>query len=231
MMKNNMRENLKELPIVSVHLEVDNCLLSEKPILKPMEAIELVADHIYDSAKENAVAIFLDEDLFPICIASVGSGNTQNVLFSARDIVQTALLCNATYVTIIHNHPGLSSDKTRCKPSLEDVLVTNSILQACSIVEVKLYDSIITTTHKKNIFSEAEAVYYSIREHSLKGLRRKFRIKDDVLPISEDELIWERDENYYTKDGKVANQQKESSGISYKYVDRQTGEMSEYKNT
>lgn len=50
-MKFEPRENLKELPIVSVHLKSDCCLLSEKPISKAKDAIEFVADKIYDSAK------------------------------------------------------------------------------------------------------------------------------------------------------------------------------------
>lgn len=215
-MKFEPRENLKELPIVSVHLKSDCCLLSEKPISKAKEAIEFVADKIYDSAKENAIAIFFDNTLAPICVAYVGSGDTSNVRFSARDIVQTALLCNATYVTILHNHPEINIGKKKCEPSREDVLVTDSIIKACSIVGVKVYDSIITSAYKEKKFGVTKPVYYSLREHGYNRICKKFGVKDDVLPNGENDITWEFDENYYTKDGEIPDQRSESQRVSYR---------------
>ena len=81
----HIKNKFDGLPFVSVLLDVDMMLMSEKPILTAREAIA------------------------PLCVATVGRGGTTDVIFfSPRDIVQTALLCNATYVTLLHNHPGRS---------------------------------------------------------------------------------------------------------------------------
>ena len=216
-MKLEIRENLKEIPVVSVHLKADSCLLSEKPIVTAKDAIELVADKIYDSAKENAIAIFLEDSALPICMAIVGSGDTANVTFSARDIVQTALLCNASYVTIVHNHPGVISGRKKCEPSKEDILVTNTIMKTCALVGVLLLDSIIVSTYKEKKNSKPKQVYYSIREKGYNRVCKKFGIKNEILPSEKEEVVWELDEDYFTKGGAIPNQQKESSGVEYIY--------------
>lgn len=107
----NMNRNLKALPVVNVHLDMDYALISATPIRTAKGAIEFVASKLFDSAHEKATAIFLDATLVPICMASVVQGDQSGVTFSARDIVQTVLLCNASYVTLIHNHPGVNLTK------------------------------------------------------------------------------------------------------------------------
>ena len=99
---------------------------------------------MFDLAEERAIAIFMDQSRAPICVASVGQGTKCNVSFSARDIVQTALLCNATYVTMIHNHPDFYLTEKHFGPSKEDVLVTDTIVKACSIVDVLVSEDIYT---------------------------------------------------------------------------------------
>lgn len=75
-----MNEKFKGLPIVSVHLDVDMVLMSEEPLLTERDAIAFVAGKIYDRAKEEAMAIFCDHNMAPLCVATVGGGgNTTNV--------------------------------------------------------------------------------------------------------------------------------------------------------
>lgn len=212
----NMDENLKALPVVNVHLDIDYALISATPIITAKSAIEFVSSKLFDSAKEKAAAIFLDATLAPICMASVGQGNQNNVMFSARDIVQTALLCNASYVTLIHNHPGINLTKKHCGPSKEDILVTDTIVKACDMVGVKVYDSIIASGEKKTFFGDMEPIYYSIREHNYTSLKKKFGIKDDdKLPLKEDDLKWERDVQDRTNGENIPDPAQETQGIEY----------------
>lgn len=210
--------NKKILPIMSVHLEVDSCLLSETPIHTAEDAIQFVADKIYDSAKENAVAIFMDDTRSPLCVSFVGSGNTTNVMFSARDIVQTALLCNANYVIIMHNHPGFNTGKQKCKPSREDVLVTDAIIKACGIVGVEVYDSIVTSFYKKDAEDTPIPIYYSMKDKNYRRLKKKMGVKDEPLPSSEEELVWEKEDAYYTKQGEIPNQKDVSLDVQFQYI-------------
>ena len=212
----DMNEKLKALPVVSVHLDIDYALISPYPIRRVKEAIELVGLKMFDAAHEKAAAIFLDAALAPICIAYVGQGDQDNVMFSARDIVQTALLCNASYVTILHNHPGINVTKKHCGPSREDILVTDTIVKACDMVGVKVYDSIITSGYKKSFLGDMEPVYYSVREHTYKSLKRKFGLNDnDNLPASENDLNWERDMADRTGGENIPDPAKETEGIEY----------------
>ena len=172
-MNDELRNDLKENPVVSIHLDVDYALISKTPIKTAEDAINLVASKIFDAAHEKAVAIFMDEELVPICVANVGQGDQIGVCFSARDIVQTALLCKASYVTIIHNHPGANCTKKQCGPSYEDILVTDTIVKACNIVGVNLYDSIIASGEKSSLSGKMKPVYYSIRDHKFEPIKIK----------------------------------------------------------
>lgn len=212
----NMDENLKALPVVSVHLDIDYALISSTPINTAKEAIEFVSSKLFDYASEKAAAIFLDATLAPICMASVGQGTQCGVTFSARDIVQTALLCNASYVTLLHNHPGINLTKKHCGPSREDILVTDTIVKACDMVGVKVYDSIIASGEKKSFFGDMEPIYYSIREHKYTSLKKKFDIEDkENLPLTEEDLKWERDLVDRTKGEKISDPAKETQNIEY----------------
>ena len=102
------------------------------------------------------------------------------------------MLCNATYVTIIHDHPGYNVSKGHTGPSRNDILVTDTIIKACSLVDVMVYDSVIITGYKERTIGEMVPVYYSIREHNYRRLKRKLGVKDvEKYPKNEYELNWE----------------------------------------
>lgn len=203
--------------MVSVHLDVDMVLMSEKPIRMMGEAIAFVAGKIYDRAEETAVAIFYDNTLAPLCVATVGSGGTTDeVFFSPRDIVQTALLCNASFVTLLHNHPGLSSGRLKCQLSKDDIALTDAIVDACNTVGVKVYDSIVVSAYRERHYAPPEPVYYSIKEHNLKRLLRKQRLIYEKQRVKEeDKLSFERGEEYNTRGGRVPDTTLETEGIRY----------------
>lgn len=212
-----MNKKFEELPFVSVRLNVDMVLISEKPIMTAKDAIEFVAGKIYDRAEEVALAIFYDDTLAPICVATVGgAGTTENVFFSPRDVVQTALLCNAAYVTLLHNHPGLSSGKAKCLPSKDDISVTDAIIDACNSVGVKVYDSIVVSAYREKQFVPSEPVYYSVRQHNFKKLLKKEGLTYEKQRVNEESrLSFERGEEHNTRGGRVLDTTLETKGIRY----------------
>ena len=212
-----IENKFKGLPVVSVHLDVDMMLMSEKPIKTAREAIEFVAGKIYDGAEETAVAIFYDDALLPLCVATVGGGGTtRNVMFSPRDVVQTALLCNASYVTLIHNHPGLSSEKSKCFPSKEDISMTDAMVDACNTVGVKVYDSIVVSSFRENRGSKLEPIYYSIAQHNFnKILKKAGPLYEKKRVNDESKLSFERGKENNTRGGRVPDTTVETKGIRY----------------
>lgn len=205
------------LPFVSVHLDVDTMLMSETPIMTARDAIAFVAGKIYDRAEEEAIAIFLDNTMAPICVSTVGRGGTTDVVFfSPRDIVQTALLCNASYVTLLHNHPGLLSGRRKCEPSKDDISMTDAIIDACNTVGVKVFDSIVVSAYKERINSEPIPIYYSIRQHNFRKLLKKFGLTyEKQKETDEKKLSFERGEEHNTRGGRVPDITRETEGILY----------------
>lgn len=163
-------EKFKGGPMVSVHIDVNNVLVSDKPIMTAREAIDLVMGEIYDRAEKVAVAIFCHDDLTPICTATVDRGGTpHNRMFTPKDIVQTALLYNASYVTLLYSHPGLSLGEENCSPSGDYIAITKAIADACNKVNIKVYNSIVISSFKESPSAELEPIYHSIMERCFKG--------------------------------------------------------------
>jgi len=212
----NNELNTQALPVVSIRLDTDYTLISSLSIRTVKEAIDFISTKMFDLAEERAFALFFDASLSPICMASVGQGTQNNVMFSARDIVQTALLCDATYVTIIHNHPGYNVTKGHTGPSRDDILVTNTIVKACSLVDVMVYDSIIISGYKERTFGKMEPIYYSLRSHNFNRVKRKLKIKDvEKLPKDEQDLNWEPIKKDRTDGENIPDPAIKSEGIEY----------------
>lgn len=187
----NQKIECYDLPMVSIHLDTEYSLLSDKQLRTAQDAIEFVAGRIVDYVHETAIAIFMDSFFSPICVATIGQGDEQNTMFSAKEMCQIALLCDASFVTMMHNHPGYTSGKVKVGPSYEDVLVTQTMVNALAMVGIKMYDSIIVSNYRKNSFGLSVPVYYSIKEHNYKKLCKKFKIKDDKRIQNEDQIVWD----------------------------------------
>ena len=186
-----MNEIKNQLPIVNIYLDESYTILSPIPIRTTKDAIALLSTKMYDLSEEQAFVIFSDPALMPICIANVGLGDQKGAAFSARDIVQTALLCNASFVTMIHNHPGYNSDRRHPGPSLEDIMVTDTIIKACSVVDVLVYDSVVVSGYKSVSAGPMVPIYYSIRERNYRRIKRRVGYKDkEVVPTKAEDLNW-----------------------------------------
>lgn len=132
------QETNYSIPVVSTRLTEDYRLFSMKPIYNSIDAVKLVKDYIGTMASETSYAIYFDNGLRPICVSLIGQGLQSGMSISIRDTVRNALFCNATYITLIHNHP----DGT-LKPSAEDITVVTRLINACAPLNLKVYDSII----------------------------------------------------------------------------------------
>lgn len=163
-----MHNSEYSIPVVSTRLTEDYRLYSTKPIYSSTDAVKLVKDYIGSMASETSYAIYFDNGLNPICISLIGKGTQAGMSISIRDTVRNALFCNATYITLIHNHP----DGT-LKPSAEDITVVTRLINACAPLNLKVYDSIIVS--KPNGIEKL----YSIKDKS--GIFKQFTPLTDQL--------------------------------------------------
>ena len=96
---------------------------------------------------ENFVLVPVTSKLKPLGVFVVTVGTVDASIVSSRDVFQAALLCNASSIFILHNHP--SGDPT---PSKEDIEVTDRLKKAGELMRIPLLDHVIV----------GEKRYYSI---------------------------------------------------------------------
>jgi hypothetical protein len=145
-------------------LTYDRPLYSDKPITDVQGIADLLSDYVVN-AKECAFVVCQTEDLTPICVTMVDIGDVAGCVIPARDIIASALMSNAYYVTVVHNHPNAYEDKRNCKPSDADIRGTSVAQKACDLFNIKLADSIILSSSYEN--GVRKPYYYSIKDHSL----------------------------------------------------------------
>jgi DNA repair protein RadC len=79
----------------------------------------------------------------------IAHGGISEVSVDVRIIIREAVLCNATIVTICHNHPSGS-----IRPSKADDDLTQQVKRACDVMRLHLMDHVIV----------ADGQYYSYHE-------------------------------------------------------------------
>lgn len=163
-MEKNETFNGHNLPVVTLSINRMLDLYSEEPLITPGDAVKLVSDHIYNSAKEFSCVICLDTGLAPICVGILGVGTHNDAPMNARDVVQYGIISNASYLILVHNHPSNRKNGDGLKPSPADISNTDLISKACNLMNMQLFDSIIINTMNTEKGKSVPA-YYSMRTH------------------------------------------------------------------
>ena len=104
----------------------------------------LTCEEVRIMCLDNSCALIKDH------LLSKGTVNASMV--SVRDIFLTALKYEAVKLVMVHNHP--SGDPT---PSRDDILITEKVIKAGVMMDIRLADSIII----------GDGIYISIREKRL----------------------------------------------------------------
>ncbi|WP_316897296.1 DNA repair protein RadC [Pseudodesulfovibrio indicus] len=98
---------------------------------------------------EEFWAVFLDTKNRIIAWEQMSRGTTNATAIFPREIAAAALRLDATYVILVHNHPGGGSD-----PSEADIRLTDKVADACGALDIEVRDHLIVTDHD----------FYSFRE-------------------------------------------------------------------
>ena len=81
-------------------------------------------------------------------IVSMGTINAS--LVTGREVFKSAILSNASYVILLHNHP--SGDPT---PSKDDIILTKRIIETGNLIGIPLVDHIIIGDNRYVSFRES----------------------------------------------------------------------------
>ena len=98
--------------------------------------------------KELFYAIYLNQGNKVLSVLKISEGGTSSTIVDVKNILQGAILQNASAVILCHNHP--SGD---LKPSKQDIFLTQNVKEACKLFEVRLLDHIVITSENYYSFT------------------------------------------------------------------------------
>lgn len=126
------------IDIVGIRLIKEREILSEHCIKTPKDAVEILANELKYLDREMIMSINLNNknEIINAHIVSVGTINA--TLIDPKSVFKAALLSNASSIMLIHNHP--SGD---CNPSRKDIAITDTLIKAGEILEIKILDHIV----------------------------------------------------------------------------------------
>lgn len=93
--------------------------------------------------------LFLDVKNRLICSQQMFRGTLTHTSVYPREVVKQALLHNAASIMLAHNHPSGSPD-----PSEADLLLTRTLAQALSLVDIRVLDHFVVAGRQVHSFAE-----------------------------------------------------------------------------
>jgi len=123
-----------------------------KKITSSQDIRDLLFLKAEDLQIEKFWCIFLRNNNTIIGFKEITTGGLAGVAVDVRLVMKEALLCSATGIVLVHNHPSGTN-----RPSYEDKELTIKIERACRIMSINLIDHVILTSDDR--------AYYSFHEN------------------------------------------------------------------
>ena len=127
-----------ELKGVCVRLCEDRSLYSTCPMSCPEDLVSLLRSEMETYDREHLLLVCLNNRSQPINVSTVAIGGLSGATFEVASIYKTALLSNAKYIMLAHNHP--SGDPS---PSEDDFNATRKVREAGELLGIMLIDHIV----------------------------------------------------------------------------------------
>ncbi len=100
--------------------------------------------------KESLYVLSLDTKCRLLSVATVAEGSLAQLPFRAADIFRDPLICQATSIVLVHNHP--SGDPT---PSSDDRAITSQLVAAGRLLDIPIQDHVVVGRGRYVSFAEA----------------------------------------------------------------------------
>ena len=123
---------------ISVRLVEDAPILSKEKLDCPEAVIRCIGDYIRDFDREVVCIGFLKADGTAIACSIVSMGSLVEATIHPREVFKAAFLANAHCMVMVHNHPS-----GNVHPSKTDTILTDRMIQACTLMGIPLVDHII----------------------------------------------------------------------------------------
>lgn len=122
-------------------------ILKEETVEYTKDKITTTTDVVNFMNTNESIGVLAEESAFIICMnvknevlaySEVAKGATSECNIDPKTIFKIALLCNASRLILVHNHP--SGDPT---PSGVDIKVTSRLQEACKLMSLELLDHVV----------------------------------------------------------------------------------------
>ena len=107
-------------------------------ITSPAAIRKFLALQLKGAEREIFYAVFMDNRHRILHREPLFMGTISSATVHIREIVKSALACNAAAVIVAHNHPSGVAE-----PSAADIRITRRIVEALSLVDVRLLDHFV----------------------------------------------------------------------------------------
>ncbi|PKE27784.1 hypothetical protein CWS43_25355 [Rahnella sp. AA] len=125
------------------HLNAENAMLSPEVIREYLQNLLVFRE------REVFLVLFLDNQHRVIRHEEMFAGTIGHVEVYPREIVRGAMKVNAAALILAHNHPS-----GRAEPSLMDRKVTEQIIRACQLLEIRVLDHLVVGHGETVSFAE-----------------------------------------------------------------------------
>ncbi|EMY6611188.1 DNA repair protein RadC [Vibrio parahaemolyticus] len=141
---------LSDEQIVEMANEISRNKFSKGQLLtSPSESREYLQNLYQGYEREVFVVVFLDNQHRVITSEEMFVGTINASSVYPREVVKTALKHNAAALVAVHNHP--SGDP---EPSQADRRITRRLIDALSLVDIRVLDHIVVGTEGSTSFAE-----------------------------------------------------------------------------
>ena len=118
-------------------------------LMKSEDIYAAMKENLYDLNHEEFWIIYLNNGLCMIKKQRLSSGGLTATYVDLRQIFKEAFLCNATSIILCHNHPS-----GYIKPSIDDEIVTEKIVETAKICNIKVIDHIVFSNKEYYSFAD-----------------------------------------------------------------------------
>ena len=112
-------------------------------------AYDYMLPKMQDLDVEEAWVLLMNQRFRLIKAVRLSHGGLSETAVDVRVILREALLCNATVLTLVHNHPSGNA-----RPSGDDDRITHKLKQAAEVMRIYMVDHIIMTDGKYYSYAE-----------------------------------------------------------------------------
>lgn len=141
------------LCIIEVFNRIRHYRMKDKFVYNNPEKIaEYYMGKMMTFSKEEVIVVFLDTKLHKISEEVISIGTVNNSILDSREVFSLALVNQAVYIILLHNHP--SGDPT---PSEDDKSITFKLRTNGKMLNLPVIDHIIIGNNR----------YYSMKENGL----------------------------------------------------------------